>query len=250
MVPRDPDQFYTGIVAELYRTLRAASPDPEPYVRFIEGSGQPALELGCGDGDPILDLVGRGLDVEGLDSSDDMLDRCRARAAALDLPITLHRQSMQEMDLPRRYRSIYLAGATFNLLPDDDTARRVLVRIRDHLTADGRALIPLMVPSPTTRSETAREQVDANGSVVRLVGQPPIRDEATRTQRTVLRYERISTDGTTERSEREWLLHWYPKPIFDALVDGCGLATVAVVDVADAPGGDETFAFIVGRAAR
>ena len=31
--------------------------------------GEPALEIGCGDGDPLLDLVAAGLDVEGLDAA-------------------------------------------------------------------------------------------------------------------------------------------------------------------------------------
>jgi hypothetical protein len=48
----EPSMFYTGIVAELYGPLRGSAPvDPTLYARFIEHSGQPALELGCGDGD-------------------------------------------------------------------------------------------------------------------------------------------------------------------------------------------------------
>ena len=99
MSPPDPGEFYTGLVAELYRPLRSAISDPEPYARFIERYGEPALELGCGDGDPMLDLVARGLDVEGLDASPDMLDRCRHRARAAGVAVTLHQQSIQRMDL-------------------------------------------------------------------------------------------------------------------------------------------------------
>ena len=80
-----PSQFYTGLVAELYARLRSADPDVETCAQFVARYGTPALELGCGDGDPMLELRRRGLDVEGLDSSADMLDRCRERAAALNL---------------------------------------------------------------------------------------------------------------------------------------------------------------------
>lgn len=57
--PLESSGFYTGIVAELYRHLRAETFDAEPYARFVERSGEPALELGCGDGDPLLDLRAR-----------------------------------------------------------------------------------------------------------------------------------------------------------------------------------------------
>jgi hypothetical protein len=56
----DPAQFYTGIVAELYTPLRSATPDPDIYARFIGVVGEPALELGCGDGDPMIELRRRG----------------------------------------------------------------------------------------------------------------------------------------------------------------------------------------------
>lgn len=68
-----PARFYTGLVAELYSILRSENPDPTPYRRFIAAFGEPALELGCGDGDPMLALRLDGVDVEGLDSSADIL---------------------------------------------------------------------------------------------------------------------------------------------------------------------------------
>ena len=143
----DPSQFYTGLVAELYAPLKSSSADPEPYAQFIAESGEPALELGCGDGEPLIDLRRRGLDVEGLDASADMLERCRHAAARAGVAVELHHQLMQEMDLPRRYRSIFIAGPTFNLLPSDSEARLALSRIRDHLEVGGSALIPLFIPS-------------------------------------------------------------------------------------------------------
>ena len=46
--PVPPRQFYTGIVAELYRHLSGEVFDPVPYARLIERYGRPALELGRG----------------------------------------------------------------------------------------------------------------------------------------------------------------------------------------------------------
>ena len=84
----DPADFYTGLVAELYAPLRSFTSDPGEYAAFVASSGEPALELGCGDGDPLLDLRALGLDVDGVDSSADMLDRLRATAALRGLSVT------------------------------------------------------------------------------------------------------------------------------------------------------------------
>ena len=200
----DPALFYTGLVAELYAPLRSsASPDPEPYIRFVTKSGQPALELGCGDGEPLLDLRARGLDVEGLDSSPDMLARCRAAAAARGLSVTLHESPMEAMELVRRYRSIYLAGPTFNLIVDDDTAWRALARIRAHLEPDGSALIPLFIPEPLPASAIGvpRTHVTDDGRTMRVTVLSEDRDEGNRLQTLVLRYE-LEVDGDLMREDQ------------------------------------------------
>ena len=124
----DPSLFYTGLVAELYAPLRSVTPDPEPYARFIARWGEPALELGCGDGDPLLELRARGLDVDGLDSSPDMLARCRRAAATRGVDVVLQQQSMQTMELGRRYRSIYIADRRSTSCPTTRAQQARLLR--------------------------------------------------------------------------------------------------------------------------
>jgi hypothetical protein len=47
------DAFYTGLVAELYTSLKSTSFDPDHFHELISRHGEPALELGSGDGDPL-----------------------------------------------------------------------------------------------------------------------------------------------------------------------------------------------------
>lgn len=227
----DAADFYTGIVVDAYARLKSTHVDPGPYAEFIAVTGQPALEIGCGDGEPLLELAGRGLDVDGLDSSADMLDRCRAKAAALGLDVALYHQKMEQMSLPRRYRCIYLAGPTFNLLPDDRTALRALRAIRAHLTADGAALVPLWIPDPTPGQELGRahESAGDDGAVLRYTPLAESYDAATRVRTTTTRYERVTPAGI-ECAEREWILHWHTPGSFEALCDEAGLQVTAITD--------------------
>ena len=247
MPRRLPSQFYTGLVAALYGHLRAdGPPDAAPYARFIERSGQPALELGCGFGEPLLDLRAMGLEVEGLDSSHDMVTQCHANAAARGLDVVVHEQTIEAMSTGRKYRSIFLAGATFNLLPDDTSALQALVRIREHLAPDGSVLLPLFVPHPTPSKALGRPRVHVteDGVEMRFTAVSEHRDEIARTQTTVTRYERL-VGATWDVDEQDWLLHWYRVADFRALADAAGLAVVRVLNPAGGPADDRSDEFVL-----
>jgi SAM-dependent methyltransferase len=233
--------FYTGLVADLYVPLRSSIPDPEPYAAFVAACGEPALELGCGHGEPLLDLRRRGLDVEGLDSSRDMLALCRRAAAEAGIDVVLHEAPMETMDLGRRYRSIYLAGPTFNLLPDDETAGAALARVAAHLEPGGSALVPLFVPTTGDVGAigVSRESIDETGAVIRFTPVDVTRDEAARLQRSVLRYERGD-----EVVERTWTLHWHTQDGFRALAEAAGLTVAAVLDPAGGAAAPDATSFV------
>lgn len=244
----EPPNFSTDLVAELYAPLRwAGVPDPEPYAAFIAASGEPALELGCGQGDPLLALRARGLDVEGLDASADRLARLRLRAEADGVEVVVHHSTIEAMELRRRYQSIFLAGPTFNLLPDDDTAWHALDRIRAHLEPGGAALVPLFIPERTPRSTfgVARTHITADGAEMRVTAVSETRDVAQRLQVTVLRYELIGSDGGVDMVERPWVLHWHTQDGFRSLAEEAGLtvSTVLRPDGSPAEPDDTTFAF-------
>jgi hypothetical protein len=247
----DAAHFYTGLVADVYAPLRSSGkPDPAPYLRFVRRSGEPALELACGDGDPLLDLRERGVDVEGLDSSADMLARCRANAATRGLVVTLHESTMEAMELPRRYRSIYLAGGSFNLLIDDDVAWRALARIRAHLEPDGSALIPLFVPTPMPEKwlGVPRTHTTDDGTTLRFTALAVDWDEAARLQTTHTRYER-ERDGIVEVLERPWVIHWHTQDGFRQLAGDAGLLVDEVIGLDGNPAEDDAtaFTFVVSR---
>lgn len=231
--------FYTGLVAQAYAALVSMPPDPAPCAAFVRAGNGPALELGCGDGNPLLTLVADGLDVAGLDSSQDMLDRCRRAASDQGLQVTLHHGDMAAFDLGRRYRSIYIAGPTINLLPDDASIEAALGCIADHLEPNGRVLMSFWIPPSVSSDELPRlvetESPGADGSTLRCSTLRVVRDEVRRLQTSTLRYERLRDGETVESVERPWVLHWLDADAVRELTAKAGLQVVSLADFAGEP---------------
>ena len=227
-----PDQFYTGLVADAYAPLRGQVAPVEPYLRFVRKYGVPALEIGCGHGEPLLDLVDAGLDVTGLDSSADMLRLCEIEARQRGYEVRLIHARMEEFRVSERFRSIYIAGPTFQLVLEIDLAVAALQRIAEHLHPEGRALVPLYVPEAVAPQHLGRwkEHTRGDGQVLafQIIAQSYRPDE--RRVDSTLRYRRGPEGDPTELVERAWSLRWYESGEFEALADRAGLRVDCVLD--------------------
>jgi ubiquinone/menaquinone biosynthesis C-methylase UbiE len=139
---------YRGLMASTWDLLRGDTsrwPDRSFFLEVIRASGQPALDVGCGSGRLLLDYLARGIDVDGVDISPEMLELCRQKAEQGGLKPALFQQEMETLDLPRRYRTIIVPSSSFQLLTEPATAAGAMKRFFDHLAPGGMLVMPFMV---------------------------------------------------------------------------------------------------------
>lgn len=130
---------WTGLAAMAWDPSGGDEPqfDHDFIRRLIEQHPGPALDVGCGTGRLLLRYLQAGLDVDGVDTSVDMLAICRAKADRQGLAPKLYQQSMQALDLPRTYRTIFIPCGTFCLIVDRAEALEALRRLYAHLEPNG-----------------------------------------------------------------------------------------------------------------
>jgi SAM-dependent methyltransferase len=134
-----PDESLTwhyGLVARWWANKTETHEELATYGSAIRRFGEPALDLACGTGRLLVPLLQRGLDVDGVDVSEDMLSWCRERAAAAGITPTLRAQAWHELELPRRYRTIFICDS-FGIGGSRAHDRKALRRIHDHLEPGG-----------------------------------------------------------------------------------------------------------------
>lgn len=117
------------------------------YVGLARGADGPVLDIACGTGRILLPCLQAGVDIEGLDLFEPMLDRLRTKAAALGLSPTLHQADMSEFSLPRQYAVIMIPFNAFIHNMTQEAQISCLERCREHLTPGGELAFDTFFPS-------------------------------------------------------------------------------------------------------
>lgn len=144
MTTQSASTWHYGVIARWWAEFNTSGPEIDYFRRFVE-AGQPALDVACGTGRLLLPYLRAGLDVDGCDISPDMLALCREAAEREGLSPNLYAQAMHELDLPRRYRTIFVCGG-FGLGSTREQDLEGLRRLHKHLEPGGVLLLDNEVP--------------------------------------------------------------------------------------------------------
>ena len=108
-----PQTWHYGLIARYWAEFNDDfRPHEIPYFRrFVEDARPAGARRRVRDREAAPPVLRAGLDVDGCDVSADMVALCREKAEREGLSPTLYVQPMHELDMPRRYRTIYVCGA-------------------------------------------------------------------------------------------------------------------------------------------
>ena len=201
-----PSYEYYGMMAEFWDLFRGDTSNWQDrffYLEVVKKYGGPVLDVGCGTGRILLDFMGQGIDIEGIDNSPDMLARLRQKAEKLNLHPMVYQQDMHNFSLPRKYQTILVPSSSFQLLLDPSLPPLAMNRFHEHLLPGGVLAMPFMTiwrEDEPLESEFTREVVrPEDGTTVRRWQYSHFHPE-TELEDTIDRYE-IIRDGQVIASE-------------------------------------------------
>lgn len=171
-----PGYEYYGLLARYWDLLRGDTSNWDDrffYLDVIKEYGQPVLDVGCASGRLILDYLSQGIDIDGVDVSPEIIALCRENADRKGLAPDLYIQSMTELDLPRKYRTILVASSSLQLLLDPALPPQAMKRFYEHVEPGGALVAPFMTlwtEGDPLENEFTREATREDGATVRRSG--------------------------------------------------------------------------------
>jgi len=130
--------------------LYAARQDIGFYLEEAKAARGPVLELGSGTGRILLPIACAGATIVGLDSSTNMLERCRqklaAESAAVQGRVTLQQRDIHDFDLGERFPLIIAPFRVVQHLTTVDDQLHFLAAVARHLAPNGRFAFDVFNP--------------------------------------------------------------------------------------------------------
>jgi SAM-dependent methyltransferase len=139
-------ETYGDRIAEIYDDLYPFPAQTEAAVDLLAelaGSG-PVLELGIGTGRLAVPLSARGVTVSGIDASDAMVAKLRAKPGGAEIEVVIGDFSAVPGDSPCQL--VFVAFNTFFALLDQEDQLRCFERVAARLVPGGRFLLEAFVP--------------------------------------------------------------------------------------------------------
>ena len=230
------DRDYGEATARFYdaaydRSAQLDGRDLAFYRELAQQGGGPVLELGCGTGRVLLEIAKDGFPCTGLDASQHMLGRLRAKSTFPNLRLV--HAPMQAFDLPgERFGLIFSAFRAFQHLYTVEDQLACLDCARRHLAPGGRVAFDVFAPR-AARMALAEEpeavdlRFELDGEQVARYAQVT-RDYVEQILHVRFRYER-SREGRVVGSEHaSFRMRWFWRYELEHLLARAGFSQVEI----------------------
>lgn len=225
------------IRAELQAVLDEAEPGLEHqfFLDIIQRRGGLALELGSGTGKKLLPYLVAGVHVHGVENSSELIALCQARAQKLGLIPTLHRQTLDRLDIPMSFKTIYAPDNIFQRIHNLETAEFVLQKLFEHLEIGG--MIALTLQAPNLRNFTEQnnvwhminnvERIHDRARIIHSIAR--VHKYIEQTMITQHRYDIIHANGQIESYLEKESSRWYYKFEFRMMLERAGFSEISML---------------------
>lgn len=202
--------------------------DMEYYYENIKNIDGKILEAGVGTGRVFIPFLEKGLDMEGVDLSEDMLEICRNHLNDRNLSPRLYRENLITMDLARKYDGIIMPSGSFCLIKDYDDSIKLLKNFYRHLNPKGKIILDLLMPTDfkENSSFTNLLELDKDRSLLFTQYQTRI-DYTHQISHHINKYELLERGQLVETELANFDIKWFGIKEFISILEKIGFKNIS-----------------------
>lgn len=201
--------------------------DIEYYYEKLKAVKGSILEAGVGTGRMLIPFIQKGLDVEGVDLSTEMLEQCRLNMKEANIDGTIYHGDLTKLDLPMKYDAVIMPTGSFCLLPKQ-IIKDVLKSLYNHLNDQGELIIDVELPMWFNSGEISTADYPL-GEDKGLLFTSTAQEMDWHEQKVsyIHRYELVEKGRVTETELSNFTLYWYGIEEFEAILTQVGFSEVS-----------------------
>lgn len=224
--------YYGRLSSEVYdmdKPIGHSFGDVEYYKERLKSCTGPILEPATGTGRILIPLLEEGLEVDGFDSSKDMLQICSNHCKKRDLKPRLFEAKMETFSQDSKYAAIIIPAGTFLLLHKREDSIKALQNFHKHLANGGRLIVDLSLQTNISMGiVSARSWTCINGDIITLESKVVEVDYINQYTVSHGRYERWR-EGVLVQTELEYFpLRWYGVEEFKLILESTGFKDIVI----------------------
>lgn len=200
--------------------------DLEYYYQQLQNVKGKILEAGVGTGRVMIPFIKKGLTMEGVDISVQMLEQCKINLLEEGLEATLYQGDLTALDLPSKYEVIIMPTGSFCLLPKAKV-KEILTSFHNHLETGGKLIVDLELPSWFVPNEVVASNysIDEETGIL-FTATAQTMDWHNQKVSYIHRYDLVRK-GYIEKTEvSNFALYWYGLDEFASLLEKCGFSKI------------------------
>ncbi|HEY4543856.1 MAG TPA: class I SAM-dependent methyltransferase, partial [Tissierellaceae bacterium] len=181
--------------------------DIEYYISRLQDTRGLVLEAGVGTGRVLIPLLENKIEIEGIDSSKDMLEICEKELEIRGLNTNLYNKDLLDLDFMDKYETIIMPTGSFMLIEDYE---KLLNNFYKALKENGRLIIDISSPVDFIEGEIYTDilQINNNEGIILETRNISI-DYIKQYTKSILKYEKYINGNLKETELQEFILYYY-----------------------------------------
>lgn len=224
--------YYGRLSSEVYdmdKPIGHSFGDIEFYTNRLESCTGTILEPATGTGRMLIPLLEKGLNIEGFDSSKDMLNICESNCSKKNVNPKLFAAKMESFSQNTRYDAIIVPTGTFLLLHERENSIKALHNFYMHLSNGGRLIVDIFLQTNiSTGIVSTRTWKCSNGDIITLENKVVEVDHINQYTISYGRYEKWREGALLETELEYFPLRWYGVEEFKLILEHIGFKDIVI----------------------